>query len=347
MKAKKRSVIFTLMGVAFFITYLLWSNPFSAFAEVGRFNLVIYALAVLIDQIGLIFFVASWYLILRAMKVNLSFTESVQITFTSLFIGWIAPLPLITEMVRAYLVKDRSDSNLGKALSSVLVHRSYYNIAFGVIIGGTAFVTLVKGGEIPINSEIIIFLTAFALMSVVVFSLALNTSALSYIYHKSPMWVRKRVFDRYNDPESGVEGFTPVIEDIGVAVRALRENMGLNLLAFLMLAFHWSSGALTAYLSAEAMGVRIDLATIVFAYAVVEFLQQINFFIPGGLGLLDAGLAGALVLAGVPLSTAAAISLLTRIATYWLEVVVCTPFALHFGYKEFLSKYIEGEKQPQ
>ena len=57
---------------------------------------------------------------------------------------------------------------------------------------------------------------------------------------------------------------------------------------------------------------------------------------------LDAGLAGAFVLAGVPLSTAAAISLLTRLATYWFEVLVCVPVALRFGYKEFLTKYFGG-----
>lgn len=335
----KRSLAFTLIGVAFFLVYLAWTNPFAAFAEVGRFNVGVYALAVLIDQIGLLFFAASWYLILRAMRVNLTFWGATQLSFTSLFIGWLVPLPLMTEMVRAYLVKDRSGSNLGKALSSVLVHRSYYNIAFGMIIGGTAIVTIASGREIPINPWVSWFLITFAVLSVAVFSLMLNTRVLSYIYMKSPSWVRRKVFDRFHDPESVEEGFQPVIDDIGEAVDSLRKNMGISLIAFGMLLFHWSAGAITAYLSAEALGVHLDVPTVVFAFAVVEFLQQLNFFIPSGIGLLDAGLAGAFVLAGVPLSTAAAISLLTRLATYWFEVIVCVPVALRFGYKEFLAKY--------
>lgn len=335
----KRSLAFTLIGVVFFLVYLAWANPFAAFAEVGRFNIGVYALAVLIDQIGLLFFAASWYLILRAMRVNLTFWGATQLSFTSLFIGWLVPLPLMTEMVRAYLVKDRSGSNLGKALSSVLVHRSYYNIAFGMIIGGTAIVTIASGREIPINPWVSWFLITFAVLSVAVFSLMLNTRVLSYIYMKSPSWVRRKVFDRFHDPESVEEGFQPVIEDIGEAVDSLRKNMGISLIAFGMLLFHWSAGAITAYLSAEALGVHVDVPTVVFAFAVVEFLQQLNFFIPSGIGLLDAGLAGAFVLAGVPLSTAAAISLLTRLATYWFEVIVCVPVALRFGYKEFLAKY--------
>jgi len=335
----KRALAFTLIGIAAFLVYLAWANPFAAFAEVGRFNVGVYALAVLIDQVGLLFFAASWYLILRAMRVNLTLWGAMQLSFTSLFINWLVPLPLMTEMVRAYLVKDRSGSNLGKGLSSVLVHRSYYNIAFGLIIGGTALVTIASGREIPINPGLCWFLTVFATLSVAVFSLMLNTRVLSYSYKKSPAWVRQRLFDRFHDPESVEEGFKPVIADIGEAVGSLRANMGINFIAFGMLLFHWSAGAITAYLSAEALGVHLDVPTVVFAFAVVEFLQQLNFFIPSGIGLLDAGLAGVFVLAGVPLSMAAAISLLTRLATYWFEVVICAPIAFSFGYKEFLAKY--------
>ena len=39
---------------------------------------------------------------------------------------------------------------------------------------------------------------------------------------------------------------------------------------------------------------------------------------------------GSFVLAGVPLSTAA-ISILTRLATYWFEALACVPVALSFG----------------
>jgi uncharacterized protein (TIRG00374 family) len=340
----KRALAFTVIGVVFFVAYLAWANPFAAFAEVGAFNVGVYALAIIIDQISLLFFAASWYLILRAMKVNLNLRGAIQLSFTSLFIGWLAPLPLMTEMVRAYLVKDRSGSNLGKALSSVLVHRSYYNIAFGLIIGGTTLVTVASGREIPINPEACWFITIFAVLSVAIFSLMLNTKVLGYAYMKSPGWVKRNVFDRFNDPESGEEGFGPVIADIGEAVNDLKAGMGLNVLAFCMLLFHWGAGAATAYISAVALGVYLDPATVIFAFAVVEFLQQLNIFIPSGIGLLDAGLAGAFVLAGVPLSTAAAISLLTRLATYWFEVMVCAPVAIRFGYKEFLAKYFGAGK---
>ena len=152
----------------------------------------------------------------------------------------------------------------------------------------------------------------------IIFALVLNTRALGYVYRKAPAWAKRNLFDRFHDPESGEEGFQPVITEIGEAVRALRVEPGLNIAAFGMLLFHWGAGAMTAYLTAAALGVHVSISTVARA------------------------LAGAFVLAGVPLSTAAAISLLTRLATYWFEVIVCVPVALRFGYKEFLTKYFGG-----
>jgi len=56
---------------------------------------------------------------------------------------------------------------------------------------------------------------------------------------------------------------------------------------------------------------------------------------------VDAGLTGALTVVGVPLSVAAAISLLTRLATYWLELVICGVVSLRFGYREALKDYLK------
>jgi uncharacterized protein (TIRG00374 family) len=101
-----------------------------------------------------------------------------------------------------------------------------------------------------------------------------------------------------------------------------------------MVAFHWSTGSLTAYMVSLSLGRPIDFWAIVLVYALIEFIQQLNIFIPGGLGIVDATLTGAFVLLGVPLPMAAAISLLTRLATYWFEVILCALVSFRYGYKE-------------
>jgi uncharacterized protein (TIRG00374 family) len=95
-----------------------------------------------------------------------------------------------------------------------------------------------------------------------------------------------------------------------------------NLLSIILIGFHWSTGAITAYMVSISLNEPINFWVVVLVYSVIEFIQQLNFIIPSGIGIVDAGLAGALVVVGVPLQVAGAISLLTRLATYWFEFSV-------------------------
>jgi uncharacterized protein (TIRG00374 family) len=73
---------------------------------------------------------------------------------------------------------------------------------------------------------------------------------------------------------------------------------------------------------------------------VIEFIQQLNVLIPSGLGVVDAGLTGAFMLVGAPIESASAISFLTRLATYWFELVLCGIISFQFGFREALKNYL-------
>jgi len=331
----KRGLLLTSLGLVIFVAYLAYSNPFSVLMELGRFDPWVFALAVLVNYVGLFFFSASWYLLLRALKVGVSIWESVQAMFVSLFVVWLVPIPVGTEIIRAYLVKDEENSDMGKAIASVVVHKAYYNIAFGALIAIAALmVTVFRGEAIPVRSELVFFVILFAAVSSVIYGLFLNPGLLMGVYERSPGWVRRNLFDRMVDSRMRERGFPAVIEEIDSAVSSLMAQPLNNLLSILMVAFHWSTGSLTAYMVSLSLGSPIDFWAIVLVYALIEFIQQLNIFIPGGLGIIDATLTGAFVLLGVPLSMAAAISLLTRLATYWFEVILCALVSFRYGYKE-------------
>ena len=331
----KRGLLLTSLGLVIFVAYLAYSNPFSVLMELGRFDPWVFALAVLVNYVGLFFFSASWYLLLRALKVGVSLWESVQAMFVSLFVVWLVPIPVGTEIIRAYLVKDEENSDMGKAIASVVVHKAYYNIAFGVLIAIAALmVTVFRGEAIPVRSELVFFVILFAVVSSVIYGLFLDPGLLMGVYERSPGWVRRNLFDRMVDSRMRERGFPAVIGEIDSAVSSLMARPLNNLLSILMVAFHWSTGSLTAYMVSLSLGRPLDFWAIVLVYALIEFIQQLNIFIPGGLGIIDATLTGAFVLLGVPLPMAAAISLLTRLATYWFEVILCALVSFRYGYKE-------------
>ncbi|MCW4048457.1 MAG: flippase-like domain-containing protein [Candidatus Bathyarchaeota archaeon] len=335
LKRSRWSTVFTVIGIIIFAAYLAYTNPFTVLTEAGRFNAWIFTGAVLLNWVGLVFMAASWHVLLNILGVKASLWASVKRTFISMFVVWMFPVPSGVEIIRAYLVKDEEGSNMGKAVSSVIVSKVYYFISFGVLITLAAVVvTFIQEGGIPVRPELVWFVVLYALANSVLFGVILTPRLLSYVYDASPGWARRYIFDRVYTPELGSGGFPEFIDEIHKAVTVMQESPLENLLSLLLIGFHWSTGAITAYLVSYSLGHPIDFWVLVLIYAVIEFIQQLNILIPSGLGVVDAGLTGAFVVIGVPLSLASAISLLTRLATYWFELVLCGAVSLVYGYRE-------------
>jgi uncharacterized protein (TIRG00374 family) len=337
----KRGLALTSVGLVLFIAYLVYSNPLDALMQLEGFDVGLFLLSILINDVGLLLFAVSWWVLLRAMGVGVRLSEAVQATFISLFVVWMFPIPIGSEFIRAYLVRDKGNSGSGKAIASVVIHKTMYNISFGAIIALAAVVlTLIYGVEIPLRGDLLGLVLVFSIGSSVLFVVILNTRALRWLYGHSPSFIRDRLAYSVDDSRLGLGGFDSLVDEIGSAVSSLRPKLIHSAVAFAMVAFQWSTGSITAYLISLSLGHPVDFWLIVIIYAMVEFVQQFNIFIPGGLGVIDAGLTGAFVLVGVPLSMASAISLLTRLVTYWLEVVLAGFVSFHYGFRESLKEYL-------
>ncbi|HEY1651680.1 MAG TPA: YbhN family protein [Acidimicrobiales bacterium] len=80
----------------------------------------------------------------------------------------------------------------------------------------------------------------------------------------------------------------------------------------------------------RATGARPNPSLVLLAYAVAGLLALIPIT-PGGLGIVEAGLSGLLILAGVPGGDAVVATLAYRILSYWLPILV-GPFA-YFAFR--------------
>jgi uncharacterized protein (TIRG00374 family) len=337
----RRWLLLTTIGLVLFVVYLAYTKPFKVLMEVGRFNPQAFAFALVINYAGMFFFAASWYVLLRVLGVGVGLWETVRAMFVSLFVVWLIPIPVGTEIIRAYLVRDQENSGMGKAIASVVVHKAYYNISFGLLIAlASLMVTIFWRGPMPVSPGFVALVILFAAVSSVIYGLFLSPATLMTVYGRSPAWLKRNLFDKLVDTSRDEKGFPSVVKEIESSVMTLMRKPLHNFLSILMVAFHWSTGSVTAYIVALSLGWHIDFWVIVLVYALIEFIQQLNIFIPGGLGVIDASLTGAFVVLGVPLSMASAISLLTRLATYWLELVLAATVSFLYGYQEALGEYL-------
>lgn len=338
MLGRRARLIFLTLGLTLFALYLALSNPFSILLEVGRFRPELFLAALAVNNIGLLLFALSWYIILRGLETHLDVWEAIRVTFISFFVVWLIPIPVGSEIIRAYLISKGGNPGVGRAVTSVVVHKVMYNISFGVLIASSAIFALTHRRGIPVNGLLILFVVVYAAATSLIFLALLSPRFLRWLQTHIPRGMMRLIPTGHKrDAGERIQGF---IDEVEEAVKILKSRAIPSILALILVALHWSSGSIATYLVALSLGQRLDVAEIFLVYAVVEFIQQLNIIIPGGIGIIDAGLTGALLLIGVPLQTASAISLLTRLVTYWLEILLSSAFSFHYGYREALRDYL-------
>jgi uncharacterized protein (TIRG00374 family) len=82
----------------------------------------------------------------------------------------------------------------------------------------------------------------------------------------------------------------------------------------------------------RATGAHPQPSLVLLAYAAADIIALIPLT-PGGLGIVEAGLASLLVLAGVPSSSAFVATLAYRLVSYWLPVLAGGPAYLMFRHR--------------
>ncbi|HDM26955.1 MAG TPA: flippase-like domain-containing protein [Candidatus Bathyarchaeota archaeon] len=331
-----KTLIFALTGLIIFLIYFMLVNPLNVLNHIRRLNLAVYAIAVAIDYLGLLAFGVSWYILLRGVEVDVSLKDVIGATLFSLFMLAIFPIPMGSELIRMHYIKDKKNSSSGKAVATVLVHRIMYNLAFMLMITLAVFIVkVVYGYKFPVQSRILLLLMGFAGCCIAVFAFALNANTLKKIYNrysdKIQAYINKYLMDYAK--ALNLNDINTVLEEIEATMRELQERKLHIAAAFAMTAFHWTTGAITAYLVARALNFYISFWLIVALYAVVEFIQEINIVIPGGVGIIESSLTMVFIAVGVPLPIAAAITILTRLATYWLEKLLCGLVSVYFGFR--------------
>jgi uncharacterized protein (TIRG00374 family) len=91
----------------------------------------------------------------------------------------------------------------------------------------------------------------------------------------------------------------------------------------------WLFDFLTLLAALEAVHARPRLTLALLAYCTAQLLAQVPIT-PGGLGIVEAGMTGALALAGVPAAAATVATLAYRLASYWLPLPVgAAAWAVH------------------
>ena len=247
-----------------------------------------------------------WEIYLRALDARIPLRESVGLYFST-YVMVITP-GKIGELFKAGILREKFNVPLAKGLPVVLAERIYDFLA--VLILATAGVFFWPGPLTGLTTGLLaaacipVFLGMFQ-------NRRIRTWLLGRAA-KSELLARHRIgLDESMDSLSRLLGIRQAILSLSLSTLA------------------WMCECLGLWLVCRGLGFPVPIFEAFFVYAAGTLVGSLSF-LPGGLGGTEATIIWLLGVIAMPGATATAVTLLVRIFTLWLAVVIGLIFFLAF-----------------
>jgi len=217
-----------------------------------------------------------------------------RIIWLSWFINHLVPAKM-GDFYRGLILRRNEQVSFSLATGSVLAERvvDMLTLMGLAVVGGLFFV---RGALLNQMHGVII--SAAVLLTLLVGALILIRQFDSALLARFPQQMQER-FERFQ--------------------RGIFQSVKPVPLVALLTGLAWAAEWGRFYLVAQAMHVELGLAQLIFVFAAAALLLAAPT--PGGLGAVEGGMVGMMVLLGVPADTAAAVAILDRLISYWLVLV--------------------------
>jgi len=321
---KRTGVLVIAVGLFVFLLYLYFFVPFGDFVSViKQADPFYYSLAFAALLLSAAFYSLAWHRLLHLLSVESSFWKVLQFVWVGNFVDLLVPAESISgDITRVYLMSKESGENAGKVVASVIGHRI---LTMMITLGGLVISTVyfvIRYNPPMLIMEFVSVIGAGTLVSMIlIFYLSRKRQATNKIVN----WVvgllvrisRGRwQFERLKkSAEKMLKAFHDGIDALGVRRDRLVLPVSLGIVA-------WLFDLLIAVLVFHALRVQVSFSAIVIVYSISIAIQTIPLGIPGEIGVLDVLMSTLYTLLGIPIAVSAVATLLIRIMTLWMRLLI-------------------------
>jgi len=340
---KKTGIVLVMVGLFIFILYLCFFVPFGGpegfLATIQQANPFFYSLAFISLVLAGAFYSLTWHNLLKLLAVKTSFMKALQFIWIGTFVDLLVPAESVSgDISRIYLMSKESGENAGKVVASVVGHRILSGVVTfgGFIISSVYFVLKYQPSLLVLE-----FIGIVAISSTVSLSLLFYLSTERRVTKRIVNWLinllvrlsrgRWRLDNLRSSAERMLNAFHEGIATLGVRPR------GLVLPAFLAIVA-WFLDVLIAVLvfhSLRPFDVKISLSGIVIVYSIIVGIQTIPLGVPGEVGLVEIAMTSLYTLLGVPIAMSAVATVLIRVLTFWMRLLIGGVAVQWLGIKGF------------
>jgi len=325
--AKRTGFLLIMVGLFVFLLYLYFFVDFGDFlATIQQASPFYYSLAFIALLLTVTFYSLTWHNLLKLLSVKTSFLKTLQFIWIGTFVDLLVPAESVSgDISRIYLMSKESGENAGRVVASVIGHRILSGIVTfgGFIIGSVYFVLKYQPSLLVLE-----FIGIVAISSTVSLSLMFYLSTRPQVTRRIVDWLINllaRFFKRrwtLDNLRSSAERLLKAFHD-GIATLSVQPR-GLVLPTFLAIVA-WFFDVLIAVLvfySLGSYGVKISLSAIVIVYSIVIGIQNAPIGIPGEVGLPEIAMTSLYTLLGVPIAMSAVATVLIRVITLWMRLLL-------------------------
>jgi hypothetical protein len=311
-----------IVGVAIFAGYLYFVGFWQVIGVIESIDIRFFFMAILVDLLSIVLYALSWKVLIG--KPGLSFWRSIEIVLVSIFADLAIPTAGISaEVTRIGLTTKKSNLQIGEATASVLMHRLLLTTTFGMVLVAS-LLALVLGSSQKLSQ-----LYAFLALAVIFLALGIIGIYASFNAHRfmklvdffsvKSFWLVKRFRPHYNIEDfrarslEGYERFTNAIKSIGKVPFLVSSSLLISM--WLILAF-------IPYFMFIALNHPEPYQMLLAVSVFVGMVQTIPIGIPGLLGVIEVSMTAFFIGFGIPAGIAASATILTRLVTFWFELII-------------------------
>jgi uncharacterized protein (TIRG00374 family) len=302
----KTFVFGIFLAVLVYFVLMIYSGWDDLIQILINVDIIIVLIAMSLSFLNYIFRFMKWHLFTRSLKLDVPIYSNFMIFFAGLSLS-ITPAKA-GEAIRAFLLKEKSNTSLSGGLASTFSERLIDLLAVTLLalIG-----IIVLGTQHPINYwPLLVFILIGIIFGVLVFLLDPLYEIFRRFFWLKPWASVGSKIDKFRDD----------------VIVTLQYNVFLSALLLGMIG--WSCEGLGFYLIAQNLGIEMTFEAAIFIYATSSLLGAVSF-LPGGLGVMEGSmelfLAEFLI---ISTALAGALIILTRVATLWFGIGLGLVFLL-------------------
>ncbi len=321
----KRAVPVLLIGLAIFVAYLYFFVDIPKMVAVlQQTNFFYYSLAIVALFLDVFFYSMTWQYLLLPLSVKFPFKKTFQFTWVGIFVDLLVPFESVSgDISKIYLMSRESEGNTGRVVASLISQRILFMIiTVGSLIIGSLSILILSHG-LPayiLNLTILVAITTAASMIfliIVCFKRQITEKVVDSMIRFFERISRGRwhLASLKSKVQEGINAFYEAIKALRLRPKSLVQPVISSVVG-------WVFSLLISFFSFVSLGYLIPFGVVVIVYSISCGIQLIPLGIPAEVGVVDVAMAYLYTLFGVPVVISGAATLLIRILTVWVRLLV-------------------------